>query len=131
MFQIENKIINLDTLNDQEYINLGHRFATLINTKGKVKSQKEHYFRTYFSRAPNTLEEMVQIIIDKENNLFEWELLPWQGMAFHMYGTDGEYNLKFISADGHFEAVYNKDGILLTQENDPKNMGTFNYAHQN
>jgi hypothetical protein len=51
-------------------------------------------------------------------------------MAFHMYGKEGEYNLKFISADGHFEAVYNKDGMLLTQENDPLNMGTFNYAHQ-
>jgi hypothetical protein len=51
-------------------------------------------------------------------------------MAFHMYGKDGEYNLKFISADGHFEAVYNKDGVLLIKENDPVNMGTFNYAHQ-
>ncbi|GHU78637.1 hypothetical protein FACS189462_3630 [Spirochaetia bacterium] len=130
MFQIENKIINIDTLGDQEYINLGHRFAALINKTGKVKSQREHYFRIHFSRAPKTLDEMVQIISDQENNLFEWKLLPWQSMAFHMYGTDGEYNLKFMSADGHFEAVYNKDGILLTQENDPKNMGTFNYAHQ-
>jgi hypothetical protein len=129
-FQIENKIINLDILEDMEYINLGHKLAGLINVIGKIKSKEEHYFRTNFSRAPKTLDEMVKIIINNENNLFEWELLPWQSMAFHMYGKDGEYNLKFISADGHFEAVYNKNGILLTKENDPLNMGTFNYAHQ-
>jgi hypothetical protein len=130
MFKIENKIINLNTLSDQEYRGVTHKFVTLINHIGKIKSSKEHYFRNYFSRAPQTLDEMVKIITDKENNIFEWELLPWQKMAFHMYGKDGEYNLKFISADGYFEAVYNKDGILLTQDNDSLNMGTFNYAHQ-
>jgi hypothetical protein len=130
MLQIENKIINLDTLTDQEYIDISHKFAALISLIGKIKSSREHYFRIYFSRAPKTLDEMVKIILDKENNVFGWELLPWQNMAFHMYGKNGEYNLKFISADGHFEAVYNKDGILLTQDNDPLNMGTFNYAHQ-
>jgi hypothetical protein len=130
MFKIENKIINLDTLSDQEYIDIGHKFVTLINIIGKIKSSKEHYFRNYFSKAPQTLDEMVKIIMNKENNIFKWELLPWQKMAFHMYGKHGEYNLKFISSDGYFEAVYNRDGILLTQENDPLNMGTFNYAHQ-
>jgi hypothetical protein len=130
MFQIKNKIINVDTLSDKEYIDLGHRFAALVNIIGKINSQEIHYFRIHFSRAPKTLNEMIGTILDNENNIFEWKLLPWQNMAFHMYGKDGEYNLKFISADGHFEAVYNRDGILLTQENDPLNMGTFNYAHQ-
>jgi hypothetical protein len=73
---------------------------------------------------------MVKTIIDKENNIFGWKLLEMEKMAFHMYGINGAYNLKFISTDGYFEAVYNKDGILLTQDNDPLNMGTFNYAHQ-
>jgi hypothetical protein len=130
MFQMDNKIINIDTLNDREYIDLGHKFAALINTIGKVESQKIHYYRINFSRAPQTLDEMIKIILDKENNIFEWELLPWQSMAFHMYGESGEYNLKFMSADGHFEAVYNREGVLLTKDNDSKNMGTFNYAHQ-
>ncbi|MDR1215231.1 MAG: hypothetical protein LBK25_00955, partial [Treponema sp.] len=130
MFKIENKIINLNKLSDQEYIDIGHKFVTLINITGKIKSSKEHYFRNYFSRAPQILDEMVKIIMNKEDNIFKWELLPWQKMAFHMYGKDGEYNLKFISSDGYFEAVYNRDGMLLTQENDPLNMGTFNYAHQ-
>ncbi|MDR2446535.1 MAG: hypothetical protein LBD58_04485 [Treponema sp.] len=48
-----------------------------------------------------------------ENNIFERKLLPWQNMAFHMYEKDGEYDLKFISADGHSEAVYNKDGMRI------------------
>jgi hypothetical protein len=130
MFQIKNKIINVDTLSNEKYIELGHRFTALVNTIGKINSQETHYFRIHFSRAPKTLDEMIRIILDKENNIFEWKLLPWQSMAFHMYGKDGEYNLKFISTDGHFEAVYNKDGILLTQKNDLLNMGTFNYAHQ-
>jgi hypothetical protein len=130
MFQIVHKIINLETLSDKEYIDIGRRFAVLINAIGKIKSEKEHYFRNYFSRAPKTLDEMVKIILEEESNIFEWKLLPWTNMAFHMYGKDGEYNLKFISADGHFEAVYNRDGILLTQDNNPLNMGTFNYAHQ-
>jgi hypothetical protein len=130
VFQIKNKIIDVDTLSDKEYIDVGHRFATLVNIIGKVKSQEIHYFRIHFSRAPKVLDEMIKTILDNRNNIFEWELLPWQNMAFHMYGKDGEYNLKFISADGHFEAVYNKNGMLLTQENDPLNMGTFNYAHQ-
>ncbi|MDR2793389.1 MAG: hypothetical protein LBB61_06955 [Treponema sp.] len=129
MFHIEKNVINVDALTDQEYIDLGHKFAALITTRG-APSLREHYFRINFSRAPKTLDEMVRIIMDKESNIFEWELLPWQNMAFHMYGKDGEYNLKFISADGHFEAVYNKEGILLTQDTDPLNMGTFNYAHQ-
>jgi hypothetical protein len=130
IFQVKNKIINLDTLDDRKYIDIGHKVAALINIIGKIKSKEEHYFRTYFSRAPKTLDVMIKIILEKENNLFEWELLHWKNTAFHMYGEDSEYNLKFISADGHFEAVYNREGILLTQNNDPLNMGTFNYAHQ-
>jgi hypothetical protein len=130
MLQIETKIIDLDKINDQEYINIGRKFVSLIIAVGEVKSEREHYFRNRFLRAPKTLDEMVKTIMDKENNMFGWKLLPMGKMAFHMQGKDGAYNLKFISSDGHFEAVYNKDGILLTEENDPINMGTFNYAHQ-
>lgn len=50
---------------------------------------------------------------------------------YHMSGTDGEYNLKFGSSKNTgyiYEAVYNKDGILLTENNSPINMGTYNYC---
>jgi hypothetical protein len=129
MFQIKNKIINLDTLSDQEYINIGHNVVELINIINKVKSEKEHYFRNYFSRAPLTLSEMIDTI-QKNNSLFNWKLMTPGYTLLHMYGDEGEYNIKFISEDGHFEAVYNRDGELLTQYNDLLNMGTFNYANQ-
>ena len=45
-----------------------------------------------------------------------------------MQGVDGEYNLKFESYDYYDEAVYNKKGILLTENNDPINMGSYNYG---
>lgn len=48
-----------------------------------------------------------------------------------MHGNNGEYNLKFVSSDGIFEAVYNKDGKLLNRNTDPINMGTYNYASPN
>ncbi len=49
---------------------------------------------------------------------------------FHLYGEDGAFNTKFISneGEGKYEAVYNKRGMLLTEENDPINMGTYNYC---
>jgi hypothetical protein len=39
---------------------------------------------------------MVQTIMDKENNIFGWKLLSWKSTAFHMYGNNGEYNLKIL-----------------------------------
>jgi hypothetical protein len=129
IFQIENKIINLNTLNDQDYINFGRNVAELMNIIGKVKTEKEHYFRNYFSRAPLTLSEMIDTI-QRNNSLFKWELMTPGYTLLHMYGANGEYNIKFISEDGYFEAVYNRGGELLTQYNDPLNMGTFNYANQ-
>jgi hypothetical protein len=129
MFQIENNIINLEALNEMEYIEIGHKVSELINIIGKVKSEKEHYFRINFSRAPLTLSEMINTI-QINNSLFKWKLMTPGYAVLHMYGDKGEYNIKFISEDGYFEAVYNRDGELLTQYNDPLNMGTFNYADQ-
>jgi hypothetical protein len=130
MFQIENKIINLESLNDEEYIKIALRVGELFVKKDGPETEREHYFRNNFSRGPNTLSEMVEIITQDKNNVFYWKLLPPSKSIYHMYGTDGEYNLKFISHDGHFEIVYNKNGEKLTEDNDPLNMGTFNYASE-
>ena len=49
-----------------------------------------------------------------------------------MFGETGAYNIKFISSnntDNIYEAVYDKDGNIITEINDyGKNMGTYNYA---
>ena len=43
-------------------------------------------------------------------------------------GPGNENNIKFISPDGHGEAVFNPDGTLVT---DPVNMGTYNFNSPN
>ena len=90
-----------------------------------------HYFRNKLNRAPTTLDEMValQLTLPLRER---WILSAIDSSAFHMYDSDfspnGLYNLKFISYDGLFEAVYNQNGQLCTEFNDPVNMGTYNYA---
>ena len=59
----------------------------------------------------------------------EWKLMPPLKSQFHMYGENGEYNLKFVTIEGRFEAVYDINKELLTEETDlgAINMGTYNY----
>ena len=97
-----------------------------IEKSGYV-DMRTHYFRNKLNRAPCTLKEL---LVQNERMPVEkqWRLIPVKGSLFHMQGPDGIYNLKFISPDKFCEAVYNKQGILLTEKNDPINMGTFNYA---
>ena len=50
-----------------------------------------------------------------------WEELPPSKSVYHC--QNGANNSKFISPDGHREAVYNSEGNLVT---DPVNRGTYN-----
>ena len=45
-----------------------------------------------------------------------------------MYGDEGGHILKFVLYDGIYEAVYNKEGQLLTELYELRNMGTYNYT---
>jgi hypothetical protein len=125
--EIHNGTINIEELNDEEYISLAKNICIFFETKETVDTAEEHYLRNYFSRGPETLAEMIDTILNN-NVVFGWKLLPPGETVLHQLGKNGEYNLKFVSADGHFEIIYNKDGKKITQEGDPKNMGTFNYA---
>ena len=89
--------------------------------------EEAHYFRNKLNRAPATLDKMIELNRNLSSDK-KWKLMDIDGSAYHMYGDEGEYNLKFVSYDGIFEAVYNKKGELLTEHNDPKNMGTYNYV---
>jgi hypothetical protein len=129
MDEIETKKIDIDGLHDEEYRNLALNICRLFDKKENVDTREEHYLRNHFSRAPDTLSGMIDTI-NSGNETFKWKLLTPDYAVLHMYGKGGEYNIKFISEDGHFEAVYDKDGVLLTEYNDPLNMGTFNYADQ-
>lgn len=100
--------------------------SSLIYKIGYVDMQT-HYFRNKLNRVPNTLNELIRL-----NNITSvnrrWRLLAIKNSSYHMQGFNGEYNLKFLSYDGFCEAVYNEQGTLLNESNDPINMGTYNYA---
>ena len=98
--------------------------------KHTVITKDMHYFRIKLNRAPATLDEMINEINSSDAN-DKWTLYPMLTTRYHMFGENGEYNLKFGSSkntDYCYEAVYNIDGILLTENNLPINMGTYNYC---
>ncbi|MBD5485378.1 MAG: VWA domain-containing protein [Lachnospiraceae bacterium] len=98
-------------------------FNNAICGIGAITEKDIHYFRNKLNRAPATREEL---IAEKE----KWELLRIEDSRYHIYGEDGVFNTKFISNDGEgkYEGVYDKEGMLLTEENDADNMGTYNYC---
>ena len=118
------------SMSSENFKNLGTRFSKFMRIK-RSTSQEEHYFRNKLNRVPATLDEMVEINRKIKNENERWILLGTNTSAYHMYATDfsgdGLNNLKFISADGMYEAVYNHKGQLCTEITDPIKMGTFNY----
>lgn len=102
-------------------------FNTLVNSVVKqvgAVDKEMHFFRNKLNRCPSSLDAMMQYITDNPDK--KWTMLDPDQAAFHMNGTNGEFNLKFVSPDGHFEAVYNSiTGALVT---DAENMGTYNYV---
>ncbi|MDP4181824.1 MAG: hypothetical protein Q8942_12115 [Bacillota bacterium] len=105
---------------------LDQLISQLIQSIGYINI-KVHYFRNELNSCPKTLNDML-IVNSSLPIKRKWKLLPVKGSIYHILGKDGLFNLKFISYNGFCEAVYNKNGQLLTENNDPINMGTFNYA---
>lgn len=104
-----------------------HKLVSFLVYKIGDMDIETHYFRNKLNRAPKTLKELLGI--NKKLPVTQrWRLLSIRSSTYHIQGPDGEYNVKFLSPDGYCEAVYNKKGVLLTEENDPVNMGTYNYA---
>lgn len=125
---VSNNPTFMQSISQQDCLIFSQIVCYLVNEQGNVQNTQQHYFRNFMEKSPETLDEMVQMILNKKDNVFGWRLVPVNSTLYHMNGTDGEYNLKFISLDGHFEAVYNKNGEKLTFKNDSQNMGTYNYA---
>lgn len=116
----------LDGNDYQNNLRLYREVGYLIYKIGYVDINT-HYFRNKLNRAPKSLKELLELN-QTPNPSRHWRLLSVRDSLYHLQGKNGIYNLKFISADGFCEAVYNKNGVLLTEKNDPVNMGTFNYA---
>ncbi|HSO26202.1 MAG TPA: hypothetical protein VLR54_06245 [Methanobacteriaceae archaeon] len=113
--------------NDPTNIKRFHELVSSLIYKIGYVDMQTHYFRNKLNRVPKTLNELIRLNKALPVNK-RWELLSVQNSMYHMQGVDGEYNLKFISYDGFCEAVYNKNGVLLDENNDPINMGSYNYA---
>ncbi|MDP4180347.1 MAG: hypothetical protein Q8942_04550 [Bacillota bacterium] len=101
-------------------------FSRLVLMNGSI-DMKIHYFRNKLNRAPKTLKDMLALN-KKLPAKRKWKLMPIRSSVYHIQGKNGLLNFKFLDPDGFCEAVYNKDGVLLTEKNDPENMGTFNFA---
>lgn len=114
-----------DKISDDYWLTLCKKVNEFVLVIGV--SKEIHYFRNKLNRAPKSLEEMITANKNLSSEK-KWRLLPPGQSIFHMYGADGEYNLKFVSYNGIYEGVYNKVGVLLTELNDAVNMGTYNYS---
>jgi hypothetical protein len=120
----------LRSLDSSKFAKVFETINYLVNFVGV--NEDIHYFRNVlnrFSLAPAELKKMMELAREGR-----WLLMPLSSTKYHMYDAYGEkgyseYNLKFISSEGYFEAVYNIRGELLTEETDPINMGTYNYCH--
>jgi hypothetical protein len=80
-----------------------------------------HYRRNENNRAPDRIES-----VRKQDS--GWRQLPQKMSIFHQMGTGQQGNTKWVSTDGHMEAVYDKDGYLVESD---ENVGTYNYYSPN
>lgn len=126
MINVDKNKSELDNNDPNNILRFHILVSSLIDKIGYVDMQT-NYFRNKLNRVPSSLKEL--ILINKTLPINKrWILLSAKNSGYHMQGLDGEYNLKFVSYDDFYEAVYNKKGILLDENNDPINMGTYNYA---
>ena len=108
--------------------------------KGNELTKRIHYFRNDLNRAPKTLGEL-------KNEREKWKPLSAVLSIYHMYGDNGEYNIKFVAKNGeNHEAIYSfyvsaltwlnptllhqtwSNSPLLDASIDFRNMATYNYV---
>jgi len=106
------------TIDSQEYY---------FDSKGVMSESKTLGSPAYMKKFKIYMDELISYN-SKSAPDKKWKLFPVEDSLYHMYGNRGGYNLKFVSYDGIYEAVYGENGVLLTEYNDPVNMGTYNYS---
>ena len=97
-------------------------------------TQEQHYFRNELNLEFQW--EEFQILQDRLPENLKWK--PEKRASYHQkIKIFGRKNVKYVSACGHFEAVYSglshptgEDGnrLLWTKHNNPYDMGTYNYT---
>lgn len=109
--------------NHENSVRYFETFDRNIRKAGSI-TEEVHFFRNTlnsYSGAPVSLDDMITLAAEGK-----WKLFSAKYHRYNHEGVKGALNLKFISKDGRFEAVYNSEtGEMVT---DPFNMGTYNYA---
>nr|VFK68666.1 MAG: hypothetical protein BECKUNK1418G_GA0071005_12573 [Candidatus Kentron sp. UNK]VFK73687.1 MAG: hypothetical protein BECKUNK1418H_GA0071006_12523 [Candidatus Kentron sp. UNK] len=98
-------------------------FAHLFNNEANRLSARERHWRRneINNNDANVPSDLAAARADPN-----FREMSSERSIYHRMGSNGKDNLKFISSDGHYEAVYNaKSGALVT---DVVNRGTYNYA---
>ena len=106
----------LFSVSDENWLNFCLFFNECVQKYDAI-DEELHYFRLKLNRAPATLAKMIKTI---EKDKSSWILCTIWETRYHMTGENGEFNLKFVSSNSTnniFEAVYDKNGILLTEKN--------------
>ncbi len=118
-------------VSDKDWLRFCYFFNKNVKEYGEV-TEEMHYFRNKLNRCPETLDDMIKTINNADDVDDKWIMCSPDKGRFHMFGEAGTYNIKFISSNNTYnlyEAVYNKDGKLITEnDNNGQNMGTYNYA---
>jgi hypothetical protein len=84
--------------------------------------KQANYDRNKFNVTPPTLDQVPK----------NWIRLTSDQTIYHTWGSSSDIwsdenadNVKYVSPGGHYEAVYDRNGKLVT---DPLNEGTYNYG---
>ena len=120
---VDNYGSQLNDFGSDNVANFNYLVSSTVKLVGGVVDRVMHFARNKINRAPSSLQGMVDYINEYPSK--KWRMLPATESLFHM--NDGEvYNIKFVSPDEHFEAVYNAQTMLLVDS--PSNMGTYNFV---
>ena len=96
---------------------------TMPNRPTTTPTKEEHYFRNELNLQYDwvTFQKLNKRLPDH----LKWEELSLGQSAFHKF--EDINNRKYVSACGHFEAVYTKDNELVDERYSQIDMGTYNY----
>jgi RHS repeat-associated protein len=99
-------------------------FTDPLGLLGLPKEPFSAYYEDWRSRHYNRNQRNQEVTLEEVRDQ-GWTLMNNEESIYHRIGSGNEYNLKYVSPDGHYEAVFHLDGTLVT---DPANMPTYNFS---
>jgi RHS repeat-associated protein len=88
--------------------------------ESETKAKELHYARNKYNTGLPT--DPYKAIVDGG-----WEEMPWSKNIYHNQGSE-TWNIKFVSSDWHKEVVYDKNGDIVTSD---ENLWTYNFFSPN